>query len=395
MLELLKAEPPDPVLSLIDMLRADKRPDKLDFGVGVYLDESGRTPVMQAVKKAEKKLLEEQTSKAYVASIGDAGFTAGVRDLVFGPALSASLGARLTGLQVTGGVAALRLGADLLKRANATTVWLGKPTWPIHAPIMNAAGLAVKWFDYFDQITQTLQFDAIADALSKAEAGEVVLLHASCHNPTGADPDIAQWRALADICAKRGLIPFIDLAYQGLGNGFEEDVAGLRVIAEAVPEAIFAVSESKTFGLYRERTGALFFLAANEADAARTLSNVLVAARVAYSMPPDHGAAIVRTILTDEGLRRSWERELEAMRKRINGLRNTLADRAVSANLPLESVRNQRGMFSMLPLSRDQVLELRSAHGVYMLENGRANLCGLTEEKVDMLVERLGKVMKR
>jgi aromatic-amino-acid transaminase len=393
MLENLRTEPPDPILSLIDMLRADKRPGKIDLGVGVYVDEYGRTPIMEAVKKAEKKLHNTQTSKAYVASVGDAGFTAQVRQLVFGDALSQALGARLTGFQVAGGMAALRLGGEVLKRAGCESVWLGEPTWAIHPPVIGASGLAVRWHDYFDSATQTLKFDAMMSALSGAKAGEAVLLHACCHNPSGADLDLAQWRALAELVHQRGLIPFLDLAYQGFGDGLEEDVAGLRVMLEAAPEAVIAVSESKTFGLYRERTGALFLLAKDEQAARVALSNGLVAARVAYSMPPDHGAALVRTVLEDEGLRRAWLRELDAMRKRIKGLRNLLADRAAAAGVNLESVRAQRGMFSMLPLTSAQVLELRAAHGVYMPENGRINIAGVSPERVDDLVDKLRQVM--
>lgn len=394
MLENLKAEPPDPILSLIDMLRADKRPDKIDLGVGVYVDEYGRTPIMEAVKRAEKKLCAEQTSKAYVASVGDAGFTAQVRELVFGAAHSKAFGGRLTGFQVAGGMAALRLGGEVLKRAGCDSVWMGKPTWAIHAPVIGASGLAVRWHDYFDSATQTVQFDAMMGALAGAKAGDAVLVHASCHNPSGADLDLAQWRALSDLVHQRGLIPFIDLAYQGLGDGIEEDVAGLRLMLEAAPEAVIAVSESKTFGLYRERTGALFLLARNAEQAGVALSNGLVAARVAYSMPPDHGAAIVRTVLEDEGLKRNWLRELGAMRTRIKSLRALLADRAAAAGLDLESVRAQRGMFSMLPLTVEQALDLRARHGVYMPENGRINVAGISPERVDTLVDRLRQVMR-
>ncbi len=393
MLENLKTEPPDPILSLIDVLRADKRPGKIDLGVGVYVDEYGRTPVMDAVKRAEKKLHNEQTSKAYVASAGDAGFTALVRQLVFGNALSNALGARLTGFQVAGGMAALRLGGEVLGRAGCDSAWLGEPTWAIHAPVISASGLAVRWHDYFDPLTQTLKFDAMMSALAGAKPGEAVLLHACCHNPSGADLDQAQWRALAELMHQRGLIPFIDLAYQGLGDGLEEDAAGLRIMLEAAPEAVIAVSESKTFGLYRERTGALFLLAKDEHGARVALSNGLVAARVAYSMPPDHGAAVVRTVLEDDALKRNWQRELDSMRKRIRSLRALLADRAAAAGLNLEGVRTQRGMFSMLPLTPEQTLELRAAHGVYMPENGRINIAGVSPERVDDLVAKLRQVM--
>lgn len=393
MLEHLKTEPPDPILSLIDMLRADKRPDKIDLGVGVYVDESGATPVMEAVKKAERKLHGWQTSKAYVASVGDVGFTALVRDLVFGPALSQALGGRMTGFQVAGGMAALRLGGEVLRRAGCESVWMGEPTWAIHAPVIGASGLAVRWHDYFDPLAQRVQFDAMMSALGAAKSGDAILLHASCHNPSGADLDQAQWRALAELVHARGLIPFIDLAYQGLGDGLEDDVAGLRLMVESAPEAVIAVSESKTFGLYRERTGALFLLAKDAQMAGAALSNALVAARVAYSMPPDHGAAVVRTVLEDEGLKRSWLRELETMRKRIKSLRTLLADRAAAAGLSLESVRAQRGMFSMLPLTPAQVMALRTQHGVYMPDNGRINIAGVSPARVDALVDRLRQVM--
>jgi aromatic-amino-acid transaminase len=395
MLENLKTEPPDPILSLIDMLRADKRPGKIDLGVGVYVDEYGRTPVMDAVKRAEKKLHNEQTSKAYVASVGDAAFTALVRQLVFGDALSNTLGARLTGFQVAGGMAALRLGGEVLSRAGCESAWLGEPTWAIHPPVIGASGLAVRWHDYFDSASQMLKFDAMMSALSGAKAGEAVLLHACCHNPSGADLDLAQWRTLADLMHQRGLIPFIDFAYQGFGDGLEEDAAGLRIMLEAAPEAVIAVSESKTFGLYRERTGALFLLAKDEPGARVALSNGLVAARVAYSMPPDHGAAVVRTVLEDDALKRNWQRELDGMRKRLKNLRALLADRAAVAGLNLESVRSQRGMFSMLPLTSAQTLELRAAHGVYMPENGRINIAGVSPECVDDLVAKLAQVMRR
>ncbi len=373
----LDDQPLDAMLLLLRQLRDDPRTGKIDLGIGVYGDEAGRTPVMQAVRQAERIGAEAQTTKAYVAAEGDARFIALLASIVLGAARAAD--DRYCGLQTPGGTGALRLAAELIARANPDArVWVGTPTWINHQALMRSAGLQVLEHPFFDQSTQTVLFDAMISTLETARPGDVLLLHACCHNPTGAGFTSDQWRTIADLCARKGLLPLIDIAYQGLGHGLEEDAAAMRALLDIVPEALITASCSKNFGLYRERLGALWIKGSNAQAALRARANCVKAGRSMWSMPPDHGASVVRTILESADLTANWQAELATMRARINSVRTELA-RAVPQ---LASVAQQTGMFVLLPLSREAVAELRVKHGVYMVENGRMNVAGLRSENL-------------
>lgn len=370
----LSPQPPDVVLSLIKQFREDPRPNKIDVGVGVYRDAQGRTPVFQAMKAAERILLETQDTKSYLGPEGDFGFLEHVRPIVFGTGAAAT---DLFAVQTPGGTGALRLAAELAQAGRpGARIWLGAPSWPIHSQIFAEAGLQIAAFRQFDQTSQTPCFDEMIETFRGAAAGDVVLLHACCHNPSGADPDIGQWRELAEVIVARGLVPLLDIAYQGLGDGLEPDAAGLRIVMEAADNAMVAFSCDKNFGLYRERTGALFVRARRHYEAART--NVLKIARCAWSMPPDHGAAAVRVILEDPALTKLWREELDDQRMRLQEVRDGLAD----ACPRFEPFRSQRGLFSLLPIAPAQVEAMRRDHGVYMTASGRINIAGLTAETI-------------
>lgn len=379
----LAAQPADALLSLIALYRADDRPQKIDLGVGVFRNDAGDTPVMRAVKAAEAVLLETQVTKSYLGAEGDTAYTALLAEIVFG---DRTAGERLNGVQTPGGTGALRLGAELLARAGREAqVWIGTPTWPNHAPIFAEAGLSTRSHRFQDAASGHIDFDAMLDDLAAARAGDILLLHGCCHNPTGSAFTSEQWRAVADLCAARGLIPFIDLAYQGLGDGLDEDAAATRMIFEALPTALVAYSCDKNFGLYRERVGALWVLSATNTIADRVRTNMLSLARSLWSMPPDHGAAIVRTILESDALRADWRDELDAMRARLNGLRAALA----ATHPRLAAIADQRGMFAMLPLTPEAVAALREEHGIYMAGNGRINIAGLRADTVPVFAQAL------
>ncbi|MQV97044.1 aminotransferase class I/II-fold pyridoxal phosphate-dependent enzyme [Sinorhizobium medicae] len=379
MFDALDRKPDDPLLALIGLFRKDERTGKVDLGVGVYRDETGRTPIFRAVKAAEKRLLETQDSKAYIGPEGDLVFLDRFWELVGGDTIERS---HVAGVQTPGGSGALRLAADLIARMGGGGIWLGLPSWPNHAPIFKAAGLNIATYDFFDIPSQSVIFDNLVSALEGAAAGDAVLLHASCHNPTGGVLSEAQWMEIAALVAERGLLPLVDLAYQGLGRSLDQDVAGLRHLLGVVPEALMAVSCSKSFGLYRERTGAIFARTSSSGLADRVRSNLAGLARTSYSMPPDHGAAVVRTILGDPELRRDWAEELETMRLRMTGLRRSLAAGLRTRWQSLAAVADQEGMFSMLPLSEAEVMRLRTEHAIYMPASGRINIAGLKTAEV-------------
>lgn len=357
----------------------------MDLGVGVYRDETGHTPIFRAVKAAEKRLLETQDSKAYVGPEGDLVFLDHLWSLVAGDTVERS---HVAGVQTPGGSGALRLAADLIARMGGRGIWLGLPSWPNHAPIFKAAGLNIATYDFFDIPSQSVTFDNVVTALEGAAPGDAVLLHASCHNPTGGVLTEAQWMEIAALAAQRNLLPLVDLAYQGFGRGLDQDVAGLRHLIGIVPEALVAVSCSKSFGLYRERTGAIFALTASASSADTVRSNLAGLARTSYSMPPDHGAAVVRTILADPELRRDWAEELKAMRLRMTGIRHTLAEGLRTRWQSLGAIAGQEGMFSMLPLTEAEVMRLRTEHGIYMPGSGRINIAGLKTAEVANVVPK-------
>jgi aromatic-amino-acid transaminase len=368
----LTTQPADPLLAVGEAFRADPRRHKIDLGLGVYRNEAGETPVMRAVKGAESRLLETETTKAYVGAAGDLAFVDLLKGFVFGADLVPKV---VAGLQTTGGTAALRLAADLLARAGVRRIHVGRPGWANHLPILHAAGLEALEHDQFDTAVQRIDFDSVVSALERAGAGDAVLVQAACHNPTGADFTLEQWRALADVAQRRSLIPIVDVAYPGMGQNLESDMAGARVLIAAVPQAFVAVSCSKTFGLYRERTGALFGVA--DGHGAAVQSNLLALARANYSMPPNHGAAVVRLVLEDPLLRDLWESELERMCLRIRALRQRLGSHGQAGRIDLSPLAGQHGMFSQLALSGPDIQRLRDDYAIYVAPGGRVNLAGL------------------
>ena len=374
----LAMQPADALLGLIGLYRADMRAGKIDLGVGMFRDDAGRTPVMRAVKAAEATLLRDQESKSYLGAEGDVRFVELLAEVAFGARAD-----RPVGIQTPGGTGALRLGAELIARSRpAATIWIGTPTWPNHAPIFREAGMTTRTHRFYDMAGEAIDFDGMIEDLREAEAGDVLLLHGCCHNPTGADFTGAQWQEIGRLCESRGLVPFIDLAYQGLGNGLEADAAGMRGLLGMVPEALVAYSCDKNFGLYRERVGALW-VQSGAAELVR--SNLLALARSLWSMPPDHGAAVTRLVLEDDALRADWASELDGMRARINGLRATLA----AGHPRLAAIADQRGMFALLPLGPAAVEALRRDHGIYMAGNGRINIAGLTLDTVPAFITGL------
>ena len=384
MFEQLKPLPADPLLQIIAVHRADPRTDKIDLGVGVFRNEAGTTPIMRAVKAAERFLVEQQPTKGYLGIEGDPVFNDLLRPIIFGVGRGAA--DLVPSFQTPGGGGALRLGAELIATASPRAkVWLGTPSWPNHRPIFQATRLEVREYQFADLETQTLLFDATMSALSQAAAGDVILLQGGCHNPTGLDFDLDQWKAIADLCSNNGLVPFIDLAYQGLGQDLETDAAGLRTVFDKVPELLVAYSCDKNFGLYRERTGTLYVKAENAERARITASNLAVHARVSWSQPPDHGAAVVRTILENPALEADWRAELIDMATRIRAVRQAIADACPA----LAAIAGEHGLFSNLALSQDQVDALRDNHAIYIAPSGRMNVAGLRVEDAPRLVAAL------
>lgn len=378
----LKAQAQDPLLALMAEFRADKREGKIDLGVGMYRDATGITPVMRAVKAAERILLETQTTKGYMGAEGDAVFVELLKPLVFGAAMAKS--DRIVGLQTPGGTGALRLGAELIAAVSPRAkIWLGEPTWPNHRPLFNAARLGVEGFKHFDKVAQTLLFDETMGALAKAAPGDIVLLQACCHNPTGADYTMDQWRTIAETLAERGLIPFFDFAYQGLGEGLDADAAGMRLVLDHVDEALIGYASDKNFGVYRERVGALYVMTNNPRA---VYSQAMALARANWSMPSDHGAAVVRLVLQSPELTRDWTVELDTMRARILNNRKRLA----ALNSRLKSVVQQRGMFSQIQITPEAVVRLKDEHGIYMVGSGRINVAGFRD---DGEIERFAKAV--
>lgn len=377
--------------------RADPDAHKVDLGVGVYRDLSGNTPVLDCVRHAEQAVIAAQTTKAYVAAAGRAEFNDAVTTLVLGAAHTAVRDRRSTTVQAPGGCGALRVGAELIRIAAPTAaVHVSDPTWGNHAPLLGNSGLRLERYPYYDAGARQLRFAAMLEHLDRAAAGDVVLVHACCHNPTGADLAPDQWRALVEVLQRRGLVPFLDLAYQGFGEGIEADVAGVRLVGESVPEALIAVSFSKNLGLYRERVGALICVGENAARADAIRSQVLQIGRSIYSMPPDHGAAIAAHIFAHPSLTGSWTLELDAMRARITSMRALLAGqlRVVTGGDSFDFIQSQRGMFSLLGVTSGQVERLRDEHHVYMTADSRMNLAGVMPHNVEYLAHSIGAVLR-
>ena len=389
MLETLQQQPPDALLALIKLYAADPRTDKIDLGVGVYRTGQGETPVFGAIKTAEQKLVDEQDSKAYLGPEGDMGFVHALMPFIFGG--DPTMGGRLEGMQTPGGTGAVRLAVALGKKAGVGKVWMGTPSWPNHAQILGDLAVELATFKHAS-ITGAADMDSLREAIRDADRGDALLLHGCCHNPTGIDYTPDQWDEIAELLKSSGLLPILDLAYQGLGHGMEEDSYGVRKVLAAVPEAIVAYSCDKNFGLYRDRVGAVYVMARDADQLGAILSNGHALARSSWSMPPDHGAAAVRLVLRDAKLIDLWNDELDTMRTRMRQVRDKLAAAGSVGSLDLTPVGTQNGLFSILPLSKEQILSLREDHGVYMAGSGRINIAGLTMGNIDKFIGALADV---
>ena len=367
----------DSLLKLITLCNADPRPDKIDVGVGVFRDASGNTPILKVMKEAEQRLLDTQVTKAYLGSAGDKRFAELLRPVLLGEHAGDP---RIAGAQTPGGCGALRLGFELIAIANPQArVFLGTPSWPNHAPIISAVGLEVVEYPYYERGQGAVRFEDMIAALRSGEPGDVALLHGCCHNPTGADLGEEQWREIRDAVLERGLIPLIDIAYQGFGRGLDEDAFGVRLMLSACEEVIVAQSCDKNFSCYRDRLGSMWVKTGSVDASTTAMGHAFQRAREMWSMPPDHPAACAHIILEDPELHARWLVELEAMRNRINSVRQTLA----AADPRLAFIGRQFGMFSMLPLSPDQVVKLRTDHAIYMAESGRFNVVGMSDAQID------------
>lgn len=388
MLDALKPQVQDKILMLIQMFKEDARTSKIDLGVGVYKDAAGLTPVMRAVKAAEKKLWEVETTKTYTGLAGEPAFNAAMVRMILGEVPSAA-----ASVATPGGTGAIRQALELIKlAAPGATVWLSNPTWPNHPSIIRYLGMKMAEYRYFDADTGAVDVAEMLADLGQVAAGDVVLLHGCCHNPTGANLTMADWGQVADVMAARGAIPFIDLAYQGFGDGLEADAAPTRMMAARFPEVLIAASCSKNFGIYRERTGVLIALGG---DRAVTQGNLAFLNRQNYSFPPDHGARLVTMILEDAALTADWKAELEEVRLNMLSLRQSLADelRRATNSDRFDFVATHRGMFSRLGLTEAQVIRLREEHGIYMVGDSRINIAGLNAATVPILAAAIAQVI--
>jgi aspartate aminotransferase len=391
----LEKLPPDPILGVTAAFRADPSPGKIDLGVGVYRDAEGNTPVPAGVREAERAMLAEQRTKTYVGPLGNLEFNERIVELALGPA-ARGLRERTATIQTVGGCGALRIGAELVRASRPdAVVHVSDPTWANHEPLLGSSGLSLERYPYYDPLTRGIAFERMRDHFARLPSGSVVLLHACCHNPTGADLEAAQWSALVDVIDARGLVPFVDLAYQGFGDDLQSDVFGLRLIAARVPQFLLAVSCSKNFGLYRERTGALTIVGQNAAVASAIATHQARTARRLYSMPPDHGAAIVARLLGDEKLRADWESELRGMVVRMKSLRALLAGRLAARRPEVDFswVTRHRGMFSLAGLDGAAIGRLRSGHHLYVPPDGRINIAGVNEANVDRVADAIVDVL--
>lgn len=392
MLHVLKPLPSDSTMALIELCRGDENPDKIDLGVGVFQNDAGETPILDVVKEAETFLEQTETTKSYVSPVGDAEFRVRMLELALGKDRASQLAARFAHCQTAGGGGALRIGADLIKEANVdATIWVSAPTWVNHFPLMGSNGLKMASYPYYDAEKMTLQFDEMLDFLAKnAKAKDVVLLHGCCHNPSGADLSRAQWDILAAFLEEQQLIPFIDLAYFGLGHGFEEDAYGTRKLIDTLPEVMVAASCSKNFAIYRERVGLFAVLLGTDKQATAIQSNLGAIQRRMISMPPSHGAAVVSHILGSEELHRKWLNEVAYMRDRVDNLRRLLSTAIASygGSDIAAAVKGQIGLFSMLPLSEPQISALWD-QSIYLTAEGRINIAGANTANVDRLAKAI------
>ena len=396
MFEKVTQAPADPILGLTEEFRNDPRSNKINLGVGIYKDEAGATPILNCVKKAEKILLETEKTKNYLSIEGNAEYGQLVQELLFGADHEIVTSKRAKTAQAPGGTGALRIGAEFLFRQGVSKkVWISNPTWVNHFQVFGVAGMETAEYRYYSPENKNLDFDGMLESLSAAVAGDVVLLHGCCHNPTGVDPSLEQWEVLAKFCAERQLLPFFDFAYQGFGRGVDEDAAGLRTFAKYNKEMLVASSFSKNFGLYNERVGAITVITPDSEIALRSFSQVKATIRANYSNPPSHGASVVATVLKDPALRAEWIDEVKAMRDRIWEMRELfvqkLKDKGIKQDFSF--ITQQNGMFSFSGLTKEQVLRLREEFAIYAVASGRINVAGMTPDNMAPLCEAIVAVL--
>lgn len=392
----LKPLPTDPILGLMAAYKQDTNPNKIDLGVGVYKDEQGNTPVLRAVKKAEAFRLENETTKSYIGLAGNLDFCQKMETLLLGEH-STLLTNRVRTAQAPGGTGALRVAAEFIKRCNTdATVWVTTPTWANHISLFEAAGLTVKEYPYYDYENKGLLFDEMIDTLKQVPKGDVVLLHACCHNPSGMDLNEEQWKIVAELAKEVGFTPLIDIAYQGFGASLDEDAKGLRLLADAVDELIICSSCSKNFGLYRERIGACSIIAKDSANADISNSVLLSVVRSIYSMPPAHGADIVNTILGSTELTQEWHDELDEMRNRINGLRTLIKESLAAQGVAQDFsfIDKQNGMFSFLGINKEQIERLQKEYAIYIVGSSRVNVAGVSQANIEYFSKAVAEVLK-
>ncbi len=396
MFDVLPQLPADPILGLSTAFKADTNPSKIDLGVGVYKDEAGRTPILSSVAKAQRILLANEDSKVYISPQGVQGFIDGMIELILGSELKGNLQDRIAAVQAPGGCGALRILSELIKRSNGdTTVWVSDPTWANHVPLIGNAGLKIEKYPYFDKASTGINFEGMKECLQKVNKGDIVLLHGCCHNPTGADLTNAQWDEVLKIAQEREFIPFVDIAYQGFGDGLLEDAYGVRLLCENLPEVVIAASCSKNFGLYRERVGLATIVTANNKSRNAIQTQIQSIARGIYSMPPSYGGALVDIILHDEALKAEWEGEVSEMRDRMQSLRALLVNKLKEkgASKDFDFINHQKGMFSFLCITPEQVLQLRNDFSIYFVESSRVNIAGISLGNADYLAESLVSVL--
>ena len=385
----LQQQPPDKILALMTAFKEDPRDQKLDLGVGVYKDPTGITPIMRSIKLAEKKWWEIESSKSYVGLAGDPAFSDAIISLVLGNSIPRNL---IASAATPGGTGAVRQGFELFKIANpGVRVFVSDPTWPNHISILQYLNIPFETYRYFDNETRGVDFDSMVSDLSRAKAGDVILLHGCCHNPTGANLDKQQWKIIVDLLNKNGATPMIDLAYQGFGDGLEEDVYATRLIAESVPETVIASSCSKNFGIYRERAGLLMLISQDSSKRNINQSMLAYLNRQNYSFPPDHGSRLVSIVLNDKDLRSDWMSELEDIRNSLLNLRVQLSNelQKISGSDRFSFIASHRGMFSRLGATPSQVEKMRKEFGIYMVSDSRFNVAGLNNETVPALAKAI------
>ncbi|AWL11600.1 Aspartate transaminase [Saliniradius amylolyticus] len=394
MLEVLEQLPADPILGLSTAYKADTNPKKVDLGVGVYKDEQGRTPIMSAVAKAQNILLANEDSKTYITPQGVPGYIEGMLKLLLGQEHKTLIDDRVAAVQAPGGCGALRILAELIKRAKGdTTVWVSDPTWANHIPLIGSAGLEIKTYTYFDKELAGIRFDDMLQSLQQSKKNDVVLLHGCCHNPTGADLTKEQWHQVLELAKEKQFIPFIDIAYQGFGDGMDEDAYGLRLLTENLPEVLVAASCSKNFGLYRERVGLAAMITPDQKIRDAVQTQIQSVARGIYSMPPSYGGALVDIILNSDDLKQQWLAEVTEMRERMHTLRQMLADKLKAKGHDFDFITRQKGMFTYLCITPEQVQQLRNEYSIYFVDSSRINVAGISKSNVDYLADSIAAVL--